>query len=81
MQIGTTLTRQGRRTARGLRSTKVRVRVLRQPHGIAVYQSGEQDSGAPLPGLASSTLCRWIDEGFIAVEEPLSGAASLAGAR
>ena len=82
-QIGTTLARQGRRTARGLRFTQARVRALRQRHGIAAYRAEEQDSGAPLLGVAaaaralgvaSSTLYRWIEEGFVAVEEPAPGA-------
>ena len=82
-QIATTLTRQGRRTARGLRFTKARVRSLRQRHGIAAYRTGEQDSGVPLLGVAaaarelgvaSSTLYRWIREGLVAVEEPAPGA-------
>ena len=82
-QISTTLTRQGRRTARGLRFTKARVRSLRQRHGIAAYRAGEPDSGVPLLGVtaaarelgvASSTLYRWIREGLVAAEEPAPGA-------
>lgn len=82
-QISTTLTRQGRRTARGLRFTKARVRSLRQRHGIAACRAAELDSGVPLLGVAAaarelgvarSTLYRWIREGLVAAEEPAPGA-------
>jgi DNA invertase Pin-like site-specific DNA recombinase/predicted DNA-binding transcriptional regulator AlpA len=82
-RIVATLTKQGRRTARGLRFTQARVRALRQRHGIAAYRAAQQDSSAPLLGVAAaagelgvaaSTLYRWIEEGFVAVEEPTPGA-------
>ena len=82
-RVAAALTRQGRRSARGLRFTKARVRALRRRHGIAGYRPEEQDSSAPLLGVAaaaralgvaSSTLYRWIQEGFVAVEEPAPGA-------
>ena len=61
----------------------MRVRALRRRHGIAAYRAGEQDADAPLLGVAAaagalgvtaSTLYRWIQEGFVAVEEPAPGA-------
>ena len=82
-RIAATLTRQGRRTARGLRFTKARVRALRQRHGIAAYRAAEPVGDAPLLsvaaaarelGVARSTLYRWIKEGFVAAEEPAPGA-------
>ena len=85
-QVSATLTNQGRRTARGLRFTKARVRALRHRHGIAAYRAEERASDAPLLGVsaaarelgvARSTLYRWIREGFVATEEPVPGAPRL----
>ena len=78
------LSRQGKRTARGLRFDRNRVGNLRRKAGIACYQppaqappAGEAVSviqAARQLGLAASTVHRWINDGFIPAEQVTPGA-------
>jgi hypothetical protein len=78
------LNRQGRRTARGLSFTASRVQSLRHHHHIACHQpDDEQPKEGPVLtiteaatelGVASSTLHRWLGDGFIAGEQSTPGA-------
>ena len=77
------LNRQGRRTARALSYTASRVQSLRHHWKIDCYrpeattQEGELltvAEAAKTLGLASSTLHRWINEGFIGGEQTTPGA-------
>jgi hypothetical protein len=77
------LTRQGRRTARGLSFTASRVQSLRHHWKIPCHQPDDQPQEGQLftvadaakeLGLAPSTLHRWLGEGFIAGEQLTPGA-------
>jgi hypothetical protein len=77
------LNRQGRRTARGLSYTASRVQSLRHHWKIPCHQpSGQEPEGEPLnvtaaarqPGIAPSTLLRWLNDGFVAGEQVTPGA-------
>lgn len=82
-KIAGILNRQGRRTARGLSYTASRVQGLRHHWHIPRHQPcADQPEGALLTvadaaaelGLASSTLHRWLGDGFIAGEQVTPGA-------
>ena len=77
------LNRQGRRTARGLSFTAGRVQSLRHHYEIACHTPTEDPQDAELLtvtdaakelGLATSTLHRWLADGFIAGEQLTPGA-------
>jgi DNA invertase Pin-like site-specific DNA recombinase len=77
------LNRQGRRTARGLSYTANRVQSLRFHWKIPCHQpSGQEPEGELLNvttaarqlNIASSTLLRWLDDGFVAGEQVTPGA-------
>jgi DNA invertase Pin-like site-specific DNA recombinase len=77
------LNRQGRRTARGLSFTASRVQSLRHHWKIPCYQPSDQppegdllnvSTAAKLLGIAPSTLLRWLNDGFVAGEQPTPGA-------
>ncbi len=79
------LNRQGRRSARGLSFTGGRVQGLRHHWGIQRFQradAAEQPEAELLTvadaaqalGLATSTLHRWVADGFIAGEQTTPGA-------
>jgi DNA invertase Pin-like site-specific DNA recombinase len=77
------LNRQGRRTARGLSFTASRVQSLRHHHNIACHEPTDQTEDAPVLtvadaatelGVATSTLHRWLNDGFIAGEQLTPGA-------
>jgi DNA invertase Pin-like site-specific DNA recombinase len=81
--IAGVLNRQGRRTATGLRFTANRVAGLRTHWGIPCHErrpaepSGELVSvyaAASILDVAPSTLFRWLNDGFIAGEQPTPGA-------
>ncbi len=71
------LTRQGRRTARGLDFTAELVGSLRRRHGIAPYQPdgdepvlmGVADVAKEI-GVSDDTIYRWIREGLVPVAQP-----------
>ena len=74
--IAQILSRQGRKTATGLRFTRGRVKALRQSRGIPVAPppSRSADNGAMIMslteaqrelGVADRTLYRWLHDGFI----------------
>jgi hypothetical protein len=76
------LGRQGRRTARGLSYTASRVQSLRHHWGIDRHQQNTDAKDGELvtvaqaataPGLAPSTLHRWLGDGFIAGEQTTPG--------
>jgi DNA invertase Pin-like site-specific DNA recombinase len=82
-QIAGVLNRQQRRTARGLSYTASRVQSLRYHWKIPCHQpSGQAPEGELLNvtaaarqlGIASSTLLRWLDDGFVAGEQVTPGA-------
>jgi hypothetical protein len=75
-RIAQILSRQGRKTVTGLDFTRGRVNALRQGHGIpacprAAPEVGEDGAVMSMTeargklGVASSTLYRWLREGFI----------------
>jgi DNA invertase Pin-like site-specific DNA recombinase/uncharacterized protein YndB with AHSA1/START domain len=77
------LNRQGRRTAMGERFTANRVGNLRRYRKITRYQRSEDKregdlvtvtKAAEILGIAPSTVHRWLDDGFIAGEQPTFGA-------
>ncbi|MGH9606409.1 MAG: recombinase zinc beta ribbon domain-containing protein [Terracidiphilus sp.] len=77
------LNRQERKTANGERFTALRVGSLRRYRGIPRFQSpaeplqGEVVSirkAAPILGMNTSTIHRWLAEGFIAGEQVTPGA-------
>jgi hypothetical protein len=82
-KIAWILNRQGRTTPRGLSYTAGRVQGLRHYWDIPCHQPGESppegdlltvaDAARKLR-LASSTLHRWLSDGFIAGEQPTPGA-------
>lgn len=81
--IAGVLNRQGRKTAYGERFTANQVGSLRRYHDIARFQpSAEPPSGelvtlkraAEILGVASSTIHRWINDGFIPAEQITPGA-------
>jgi transposase len=76
-EIARILSRQGRKTAKGLRFTRERVNALRQSRGIpaAPPPSPHGDDGAVIMsltearrelGVSDATLYRWLRDGFIA---------------
>ncbi len=82
-KIAGILNRQHRRTARGLSYTASRVQSLRHHWGIDCHQPSNQvQEGEPLTvteaarhlKIAPSTLLRWLDDGFVAGEQPTPGA-------
>ena len=83
-QIAGILNRQGRLSARGERFTAVKVQGLRYHRGIPRYEpnGSNRDGGEPVPlakaakalGIATSTLHRWVADGFIPAEQPTPGA-------
>lgn len=77
------LNRQGRSTATGLSFTANRVSSLRSHWNIPCFEPGQQASegecvtvarAAQILGIASSTLHRWLNDGFIAGEQITPGA-------
>jgi hypothetical protein len=77
------LNRQGRRSATGERFTQIIVGGLRRYRGIAAYQPpADPPDGELLPvgkaadvlGVATSTIHRWLQAGFIAGEQDTPGA-------
>jgi DNA invertase Pin-like site-specific DNA recombinase len=77
------LNRQGRKTARGLRFSTCRVRNLRVKHDIPLYRRPKEPpdgkllsmrKAAQFFGVNSSTVHRWITDGFIAGEQLTPGA-------
>lgn len=77
------LNRQGRRTATGMRFTANRVCGLRNHWGIPRFKRPTQppegelltvDQTAERLGVASSTVHRWLNDGFIAGEQLTPGA-------
>ena len=77
------LNRQGRETARGMRFTTNRVCTLRTHWGIARFQPSPKATdgelvaiarAAEILGVASSTVHRWLSDGFIAGEQLTAGA-------
>jgi DNA invertase Pin-like site-specific DNA recombinase len=77
------LNRQHRRTARGLSYTASRVQSLRHHWNIPRHQATtDPQEGEPLTvaqaarqlQIAPSTLLRWLDDGFVAGEQPTPGA-------
>src|SRR6266487_89454 len=78
------LSRQGRRTPRGLSYTAGRVQGLRHYRGIPRHQPATSApaegellnvaQAAPPLGIAPSTLLRWLNDGFIAGEQVTPGA-------
>jgi DNA invertase Pin-like site-specific DNA recombinase/predicted DNA-binding transcriptional regulator AlpA len=77
------LNRQGRRTAKGMRFTANRVSSLRNHRGIPCFQPPPQRPDGELLtvhqtaerlGVAASTVHRWLNDGFIAGEQPTPGA-------
>ena len=83
-QIAGILNRQGRLSARGERFTAVKVQGLRYHRGIPRYEPSDSNNedGELLPlakaakvlGIATSTLHRWIGDGFVPAEQPTPGA-------
>ncbi|HVC76280.1 MAG TPA: recombinase family protein [Candidatus Micrarchaeaceae archaeon] len=83
-QIAGILNRQGRLSARGERFTAVKVQGLRYHRGIPPYEpnGSNHEDGELLPlakaakvlGIATSTLHRWIGDGFVPAEQPTPGA-------
>jgi DNA invertase Pin-like site-specific DNA recombinase len=82
-KIAGILNRQGRRTARGLSYTASRVQSLRYHWNIPCHQPAEQpqegellnvSAAAKQLGIASSTLLRWLNDGFVAGEQVTPGA-------
>jgi len=77
------LNRQGRKTAYGERFTANQVGSLRRYRNIARFQPPAQaptgelatmDQAAEILGVAPSTIHRWLNDGFIAGEQPTPGA-------
>jgi DNA invertase Pin-like site-specific DNA recombinase len=77
------LNRQHRRTARGLPFTATRVQSLRHHWGIPRHQPADQApegelltvaEAAKALQIAPSTLHRWLNDGFVAGEQPTPGA-------
>ena len=83
-QIAGILNRQDRLSARGERFTAVKVQGLRYHRGIPRYEPSDSnhEDGELLPlakaakvlGIATSTLHRWIGDGFVPAEQPTPGA-------
>ncbi|MGO9188861.1 MAG: recombinase family protein [Streptosporangiaceae bacterium] len=82
-KIAGILSRQDRRTARGLSFTASRVQSLRHHWRIPCHQPGSQPpegellnvtAAARQLGIAPSTLLRWLDDGFVAGEQITPGA-------
>jgi DNA invertase Pin-like site-specific DNA recombinase len=82
-KIAGVLNRQGRRTARGLSYTASRVQSLRHHWGIPRHQPSDNPAegelltvtaAAKALGVAPSTLLRWLNDGFVAGEQPTPGA-------
>ena len=83
-RIAGILNRQGRRSARGERFTKIIVGGLRRYRNIPTYKlpAEEPDDGELLPvgkaaeelGVAPSTIFRWLQDGFIRGEQDTPGA-------
>ena len=77
-KIAGILNRQGRRTSRGMSYTAGRVQGLRHHRGIPCHQPADDPQEGELLtvaaaaaelGLASSTLHRWLNDGFIEGEQ------------
>ena len=77
------LNRQDRRTARGLPFTAGRVQSLRHHYDIARHEPADRPEDTPALtvaeaaaklGVAPSTLHRWLNDGFVAGEQPTPGA-------
>jgi len=77
------LNRQGRRTASGERFTALHVGSLRRYRSIPRYQAlAEPPTGEVVPirkaaetlGVYTSTIHRWLNDGFIAGEQATPGA-------
>ena len=83
-QIAGILSRQGRRTARGMSYTASRVQSLRYHWKIPCHQPGtgtpqegellNVTAAARQLGIAPSTLLRWLNDGFVAGEQVTPGA-------
>ncbi len=83
-QIAGILNRQGRLSARGGRFTAVKVQGLRYHRGIPRFEPSDADhvDGELLPlakaakvlDIATSTLHRWVNDGFIPAEQATPGA-------
>ncbi len=81
-RIAQILSRQGRKTARGLSFTRERVNALRQGRGIPVgpRPAGDDDDtvmslgeAQRALGVSGSTLYRWLREGFVAGNQLTAG--------
>jgi DNA invertase Pin-like site-specific DNA recombinase len=80
LAIAGVLNRNGLRTGRGNRWTRMRVTALRNSHGIAVYSPAQQEAegwltltaAAELLGVSNKTLRLAIQTGEIVGEHPLS---------